>query len=848
MKRKVKVVVECLPLRPQSRTLVCAALSLLWVLAVTPQNARARNPYRKAFFQAYPQANNTVLDDVPSHAGHCGVCHYDFGGGGPRNLYGQAVEATPNRDQADILSLDGLDSDGDGFDNGTEITDTITFDNTPTFPGLKPSNVGSVSNVDLADIQYHLVPSTGSDTTPPSVTVLVPNGGETYIANTETTVQWIAGDAGGIAGIDLFVSLDNGATFDPVALALPNTGSYSWVPANRPTTVAIFKVFAVDNSFNSGQDDSDGVFTIDSPPGGLAPTTLRDFDQPGSQPFEAGILNPPSACAVCHGNYDDNVEPYRNWQGSMMAQASLDPLFKANMVIANQDAPDSADLCLRCHIPRGWLQGRSVPTDGSRMLDTDKSGVACDFCHRLVDPIYDPLLNPPEDEAILAALSFPATEFGNGMATIDPTGARRGPFIDATSGHPVLVSPFHREAALCGTCHDVSNPAFEKDADANYVPNAFDQEAADFSAHTLLPVERTYSEWFYSAYNSLEGVYAPQFGGNKDYVATCQDCHLRDVTGQGCNFGTPPVRDNLPLHDMTGGSTWIGPLIAAMYPNDVDAAAVDAGVQRARYMLHNAAELEAVVEAGMLKVTVNNNTGHKLPTGYPEGRRMWINVKFYDAGMNLVSESGAYDPNTGVLSHDAEVKIYEVKPGLDAITSPLVGEPNGPSFHFVLNNKVYKDNRIPPRGFTNANYESFGDSPVAYTYADGQYWDNTYYDIPPAATSAVVTLNYQSTSREFVEFLRDENTTDTAGQQMYDLWNDNGKCPPEVMATASVASLVPADFDGSGGVDFIDFAIFTTYWGHDCAGQPCGPANLDGINGIDYHDLDMFVDRWLWGK
>jgi hypothetical protein len=103
----------------------------------------------------------------------------------------------------------------------------------------------------------------------------------------------------------------------------------------------------------------------------------------------------------------------------MMAHASLDPIFKANMVIANQDAPDSGDLCLRCHLSRGWLRGRSVPTDGSQMLPNDLSGVACDFCHRLVDPIFDPTENPAEDQDILAALIFPASDFGNGMATID---------------------------------------------------------------------------------------------------------------------------------------------------------------------------------------------------------------------------------------------------------------------------------------------------------------------------------------------------------------------------------------------------------------------------------------------
>lgn len=823
-------------------------LIVFLTILITAEQAHARNPYRRNFFNVYSSANGSRLDTLPSNDNHCGVCHNNFDGGGARNLYGLAVQAT-DRSESAILGLDGDDSDGDGFSNGIEITDTTTFSNTPTFPGLTPANLDRVSNVDVSEIQDHLVPSTGSDVIPPTVAVIAPNGGETYVANTSVTVQWIAGDASGIAGIDLYISLDNGAMYKAVAFGLSNTGSHTWFPANRPTTEAVFRVIAIDNAFNTNHDESDAVFTIGSPPGGIAPTTLRDFDQPGSQPFEAGILNPPQACAGCHGGYDPNVEPYDNWRGSMMAQASLDPIFKANMVIANQDAPDSGDMCLRCHLSRGWLRGRSVPTDGSQMLSTDESGVACDFCHRLVDPIFDPHENPAEDEDILAALIFPAIDFGNGMATIDPTGARRGPFINANTGHPVHVSPFHREAALCGTCHNVSNPAFEKDGNGNYMPNAFDTPATDFSAHTLLPVERTYSEWFYSQYNTPEGVYAPQFGGNKDHVATCQDCHMRDVTGKGCNFGTPPLRDDLPLHDMTGGSTWLPGLLPAMFPGVVDPVAIQAGITRARYMLQNAADVTVVKDGSDLKVTVTNNCGHKLPTGYPEGRRIWINVKFYDDSNSLISESGAYDPTTGILSHDHEARIYDIEPGIDPTLASILNLPSGPSFHFTLNNKVYKDNRIPPRGFTNDAYEDFGGAPVAYSYADGQYWDDTYYAIPPDAVSAQVTLYYQSTSKEFVEFLRDENTTNSDGQYMYDLWNNNDKCPPEVMQTVSITSLLQADLDGNGGVDFLDLAIFASYYGNDCvAPHSCGNANLDGINGIDSSDLAIFVDAWLWGK
>ncbi|MHC4068761.1 MAG: hypothetical protein ACYSR8_04175, partial [Planctomycetota bacterium] len=300
------------------------------------------------------------------------------------------------------------------------------------------------------------------------------------------------------------------------------------------------------------------------------------------------------------------------------------------------------------------------------------------------------------------------------------------------------------------------------------------------------------------------------------------------------------------------GSTWLPSLLSTLNPNDVNETALQAGIARATYMLQNAADLALLQENTQLKITVTNNTGHKLPTGYPEGRRIWINVQFYDDVNALISESAAYDPCTGYLSHDAEAKIYEIEPGIDPNLATILGLTPGPSFHFVLNNKVYLDNRIPPRGFTNAAYDFFGGSPVAYTYHDGQYWDETYYDIPSGATSADVTLYYQSTSKEFIEFLRDENTTTNDGNDLYQLWNDNDKCPPELMQTASIvlAPRIPqADLSGNNEVDFIDYAIFASYWLNDCTSEDCGQANLDdGDQVINELDLRVFVESWLWGK
>jgi hypothetical protein len=219
--------------------------------------------------------------------------------------------------------------------------------------------------------------------------------------------------------------------------------------------------------------------------------------------------------------------------------------------------------------------------------------------------------------------------------------------------------------------------------------------------------------------------------------------------------------------------------------------------------------------------------------------------------MTLLAESGVYDGNTGVLMHDATMKVYETKPGLDEVTAPLVGTTPGPSFHFVLNNKIFKDNRIPPLGFTNADFAPFGGTPVGATYADGQNWDETPYDIPEGATSAQVTLYYQSTSKEYVEFLRDENATNSAGQTLYDLWNNNGKSPPEVMVQETMALAAPltGDLDGDGDVDAADFAAFAQCFGgaNNPPAGSCPPsvdADLDGDGDVDGADFAIFAQNF----
>ncbi|MBW7884140.1 MAG: PQQ-dependent sugar dehydrogenase [Caldilineaceae bacterium] len=539
-----------------------------------------------------------------------------------------------------------------------------------------------------------------------------------------------------------------------------------------------------------------------TPPGGLAGDP--DFVLPGTQrgELEHAIVDPTS-CQSCH------TEPiYGAWRGSMKSQAGRDPLFWAALHVANQDIENAGDFCLRCHTPRGWYDGRSVPSDGSALLPADlAAGVACEVCHRMVDP--EPTGGEPAavaaDTSIRAVISptLPAGHVGSGMLILDPKDNRRGPFTLGTNPHAALgVENTWRtdflgqggdalaEARMCGSCHNLDNPALSWDGETGrYVYNAEDVPAPSFAKGDLFPIERTFDEWQLSAYATTEGIHAPQFAGSKPggIVRTCQDCHMPRRTGPAANGSvTRDCTTNgcLPEHSFMGANTWVPQLLQdtrwrLAAPDD--ATQLESAVLSARTMLQAAASLSVTLttKAGqrVAVVRVTNETGHKLPTGYPEGRRMWIALKAYDAAGKLIYESGAYDVATAELVADTQLKVYETLHALDDGS----GSPAA-SFHFVRNNAIIKDNRIPPRGYTQAAFDEPGLRPVGATFADGQYWDDTTYQLPAQTASVAVALYYQTASKAYVEFLRANGGAD--GNTLGQLWDDL-KSPPELMALAA---------------------------------------------------------------
>jgi len=797
-------------MRPDSRRPhvgMALAIAAVASLVLIPA-ALARPTIRQSFFNAFPGAVGSKLDNLPSHAGHCGVCHYDFNGAGPRNPYGvrlgNVIGNYSNNDagrQQAMHFIENEDNDGDGYSTLTEVTN-LTYSNTPTFPGLTLANVGNCQNVPVqSELTPYLVPTMGGDTQAPAVNVTSPNGGESWAGGSAHDITWTASDNIGVTSVNVYWRDDELALWTPIVLGGANTGSVNWFVPNMPTTEARVLVLAYDAAGNSGRDSSSAHFTVTAITTGIAPTTLRDFDLPGTQPHQATADEPSTACISCHGGYDAANEPGRLFRGSMMAQAGRDPLFYACLTVADQDAPSSGDLCIRCHSMAGWLAGRSQPTDGSALGIDDRDGVNCDLCHRMVNPLYEAGVSPAEDVDVLAGL-LPAhtpTNYSNGQMVVDPQARRRGPFTDTVAPHQVLASPFHRSSEFCGTCHDVSNPAFDRTGPSDYAPGPLDAPAASMHSSDVMPLERTYSEWKNSAFPA--GVFMPDMAGNRPdgTVRTCQDCHMPDAEAKGCNDPLAPLRPDLPRHDLTGGSSWMIGVVGTLYPLETYPAALADGAARSVELLGKAATLDLnVVPEGdsvRAEVTVTNRTGHKLPTGYPEGRRMWIQVTAFDGDGLPVFESGVYDPGTGVLTHDAWLQTYEIHLGISPPLAAALGGTAGPSFHFALNDTVYLDNRLPPLGFTNAAFATFGGAHVdgsrpSPRYPDGQNWDMTSYPLPSSARRVTAKLVYQSTSKDYVEFLRDQNTTNNTGQVMYDAWVANGRAAPVEMARDS-ASFAP---------------------------------------------------------
>ncbi len=496
------------------------------------------------------------------------------------------------------------------------------------------------------------------------------------------------------------------------------------------------------------------------------------FTAPGDP---AGTIATPFApagdCLACHANVDapDRVAPGDGWLGSMKANSFRDPLFQAALTIANQDFLESGTFCLRCHAPVGWIANEASPADGSGMTeDARRDGVSCAFCHRLDDG---------DDRDV------PGPLVGNGAYYLFDDAAYRSTRHDTQPPHAGGHGKHLSSSWTCAGCHSLTNP----------VRSFVDPEAPERELGPAFPALRTFEEWRDSDF-AREGV-------------ECQTCHMPRAPGRLASDPEARLRPDVATHDFAGGNAWGALLLDAAYPGErpeAYAAAYDAAVASLRRAAGLRIDgLPAVLDADgptPLRVRVENRAGHKLPTGYANLRRVWLEVSARLDDDEPFFLSGRWDPQTASPVPSPDLRTYEARAG-------VAGE--GPGFHFILNDAIYLDTRLPPRGLR-AQPDT---RPVGRDYAlpDGtqRHWDEAPYVLPaPPARRGVVTVTarllYQSVTPEYVAFLRDENVLDGLGQRLHALWQQTGRAAPIEMARAEARVLVedtPAGDEVCNGAD-----------------------------------------------
>lgn len=510
-------------------------------------------------------------------------------------------------------------------------------------------------------------------------------------------------------------------------------------------------------------------------------------------------LEPSDSCATCHSFHNRkersaelSYAPYA-WQGTLMANAARDPVFWAAVALAAQDDPAHTDACIRCHSPRAFTQGRKFATHPSELLRQDFDGVGCDVCHRM-DGAKD-------------------LHLGNALFHLDdllPEGAekpaKRGPW----SYHNQEVTNldhawsqdnhFMGSSEACGTCHNVTTPRPWVDLAGNTIGAGF-------------PEQRTYSEWKHSSFAKA---------GSAEF-RSCQDCHMQavaDVAGSRVLEQDGPRHATGGRHHQFAGANVpmleflkhkFGSKGSFILPDKPFEDAIQANknqlARAAKLTLMAPTQVDLSQGLRTVALRVENLSGHKLPTGYSEGRIMWVELTARYRGQ-IVYQSGLWDPATRSISQDPQLRTYE---GIaqEAHT--------GQKFHLLKNNQWLSDTRIPPKGL--APHPDTDPRTDRYPLLNGvwAHYDQIVFDFPEPSVipdqspqdsgddqlEITARLLYWINTDVYIDLLARDNLRNDLGRTLAAEWKAFPKNAPMELSQATatipiVAFAGPSEDSGCG--------------------------------------------------
>ena len=138
----------------------------------------------------------------------------------------------------------------------------------------------------------------------------------------------------------------------------------------------------------------------------------------------------------------------------------------------------------------------------------------------------------------------------------------------------------------------------------------------------------------------------------------------------------------------------------------------DAAIERNREFLKTSADLTILGTRNednniVTTLQIQNNTGHKLPSGYPS-RRVFVHFVVTDEQGSVVFESGIINKDGSIKDADGDINYNDYEPHYNTITRPdqvlifesIMGDTRGQVTHSLIEAARHlKDNRLTPTGF-----------------------------------------------------------------------------------------------------------------------------------------------------
>jgi len=407
-------------------------------------------------------------------------------------------------------------------------------------------------------------------------------------------------------------------------------------------------------------------------------------------------------CLVCHNGLStaggEDISIGTSWRASMMANSSRDPYWQASVRRELLDRPAAAAAieheCSVCHMPMSHsaeLAARRPATifehlplnqrrEAMDLLAAD--GVSCAICHQ-IQP--DRLGSP---ESFTGGYVIDTTVPFEKRPAFGPYKIERGQttIMNSATGLVPTEGLHVRQSELCATCHTLYTTALGPDG----------------QAIGRLPEQVPFLEWQHSEYRETR---------------SCQACHMpvvEEPTRIASVLGEQ--RENMSRHTFIGGNFFILRMLNR-YRSELDVAAQPAELDREtsgtlEMLRERTARISidrAALSAGrvIVDVTVDNLTGHKLPTAYPS-RRAWLHLTIHDGSGKVIFESGRLASNGSIDGNDHDADGSRFEPHYTEIDSApqvqiyesILGDPNGGVTTGLLSAVDYlKDNRLLPKGF-----------------------------------------------------------------------------------------------------------------------------------------------------